>query len=385
MPYKLLCEVIFLLTSEERREGRYLRRRAARHARVVRRNKTIEEVFTFSNAYKGFQRSAKGVRWKPSTQTYRANAAHNVRIDQKRVLDGTWKSKGFIEFDLFDRGKKRHIRSVHISERVVQHTLCDELLTPALTPSLIYDNCGSLPGKGMDFALDRCSRLTREMVRKYGMDLYVMTFDFSGYFDNIDHGAAMRLIERYVMDPRCVELTRQLVDAFGPVGLGLGSQVSQNIATALPSPIDHMVKEGLGIRAYVRYMDDGILIHQSREHLLRCLDRLREECAHLGIKLNERKTGIRKLSHGFTFLKIKFSVTPTGKVVRRVGRKTITRGRRKLKKLFSLYRQGLVDLADIDATIASMEGHLKRGASYHARKNLRTLYNKLLWEALKCT
>lgn len=35
-------------------------------------------------------------------------------------MDGTWKTKGFFAFDLMERGKLRHIRSVHIAERVVQ-------------------------------------------------------------------------------------------------------------------------------------------------------------------------------------------------------------------------------------------------------------------------
>ncbi|MEG2679446.1 MAG: RNA-directed DNA polymerase, partial [Oscillospiraceae bacterium] len=307
MPYKLLCEVM-ALTSEERQDGRFHRDRAARKARAALRNKPIEDVFTLRQTYRGYCASTKGVRWKPSTQTYRANGARNVRKTQKEVLDGSWKSKGFIERDISDRGKSRHIKSVHISERVVQHTLCDNLLTPVLTPTLIYDNCGSLKNKGMDFALRRLSMLTREQLRRHGKDLYVLTYDFSGYFGNIDHDCAMQLIERYIADPRNVRLVRQLVDDFGEVGLGLGSQVSQNIATSLPNRIDHAFKEELGIRCYVRYMDDGIAIHHSRAHLEHCLERLRELCAELGITVNEKKTGIKPISKGFVFLKMRFNV-----------------------------------------------------------------------------
>ena len=206
------------MTSKERHEARYQRRRAARLERIAARNKSLEEVFTFSNLYKGYLASRNGVMWKASTQTYKAFALVNVRKAQKDVLNGTWKSKGFIEFDLMDRGKLRHIRSVHISERVVQHVLCDRLLTPVLTPSLIYDNSGSISGKGMDFALKRCSRHLREQVRKHGRELYVLTYDFSGYFDSVRHDLALDLIKRYVLDPRLVTITKQFVDAFGNIG-----------------------------------------------------------------------------------------------------------------------------------------------------------------------
>lgn len=373
------------MTSKERHEARYQRRRAARLERIAARNKSLEEVFTFSNLYKGYLASRNGVMWKASTQTYKAFALVNVRKAQKDVLNGTWKSKGFIEFDLMDRGKLRHIRSVHISERVVQHVLCDRLLTPVLTPSLIYDNSGSISGKGMDFALKRCSRHLREQVRKHGRELYVLTYDFSGYFDSVRHDLALDLIKRYVLDPRLVTITKQFVDAFGNIGLGLGSQVSQNIATSFPNPIDHMFKEELGVRAYARYMDDGYAIHPDKSYLEHCLVRLREECKKLGLKLNEKKTRIRKITQGFTFLKIRYTVTPTGRVLRRVCRKSVTRSRRKMKRLVGLYRSGIITLEDIRAAKDSLIGHLKRGANYYARKQLQNTYQELLKEAVKCS
>ena len=65
------------MTSEERREGRYQRRLAARRKKIHERNKSFEEVFSFENLYRGYLRSRKGVMWKASTQTYKANALPN--------------------------------------------------------------------------------------------------------------------------------------------------------------------------------------------------------------------------------------------------------------------------------------------------------------------
>lgn len=360
------------MTSEERREGRYQRRMAARRRKIQERNKPFEEVFSFENLYKGYLRSRKGVMWKASTQVYKANALPNIRKTQLALLSGTWKSKGFVCFDLYDRGKLRHIRAVHISERVVQHALCDELLTPAIMPSLIYDNAGSIKGKGMDFSLRRCRKHLSQAIRKYGRDnLYVLLYDFKGYFDNIDHDQAMKLMEKYVEDPRCLKLVRQLIDDFGEVGVGLGSQVSQTIATAIPNRIDHYCKETLRLKYYGRYMDDGYAISDSREYLEFCLERLKELCREMNIPINLKKTRIVPLRKGFTFLKMRFTITKSGHIVQRVSRKTITRERRKLKKLFALHRKGKIELRHIDNTMASINGHLKRADSFNARKNLK--------------
>jgi hypothetical protein len=60
-----------------------------------------------------------------------------------------------VEFDLPGRGKTRHIKSVHISERVVQKRLCGNALVPVLSRSLIHDNGAFVKNKGVHFALRR--------------------------------------------------------------------------------------------------------------------------------------------------------------------------------------------------------------------------------------
>lgn len=111
------------MTSEERREGRYRRRCAGREAKRRARSEacgSFEQVFSYENLYKAGLACCKGVRWKCSTQRYLASLSENTARTRKALMDGTWKTMGFHEFDIMERGKLRHIRSVHISERVVQ-------------------------------------------------------------------------------------------------------------------------------------------------------------------------------------------------------------------------------------------------------------------------
>lgn len=60
---------------------------------------------------------------------------------------------------------------------------------------------------------------------------------------------------------------------------------------------------------------------------------IERKCEELGIMVNQKKTHIVKISHGFTWLKKKFSITETGRIVMRPCRESVTRMRRKLKKL----------------------------------------------------
>lgn len=384
MPQQIIMRGEFAMNSNERHKGRYERRVLQRKEKLIQRNKSFVNVFTLTNMRKGMLASIKGVRWKPSSQSYKANGIRNIRISQKELLMHKWKTKGSVKFCLWDRGKLRHIESVHISERVIQHTFCDELLSSVLNPTLIYDNCGSIKGKGMDFAIKRCTKLLATQIRKYGTDLFVLVFDFSNYFGNIDHPAAMQMIQRYITDESNVLFAKQLIDAFGEIGLGLGSQLSQNIAISVPNPIDHAIKEQGGMKAYIRYMDDGIIIHHSKEKLEECFLLIREMCEKLHITINEKKSKISHISKGFVFLKRRFKITKTGKIIKRVCKKTIVRGRRKVIKLFRLQAKGIIKLENIDNAIASIIGHLKLGNNYNARRNLKKLYKRKRKEAIEC-
>ena len=89
-------------------------------------------------------------------------------------------------------------------------------------------------------------------------------------------------------------------------------------------------------------MDDIYIIHQDRDFLESVLAGIRREAAALGLFISERKTHITPLRQGFTFCKVKYSLTPEGRVIRRPCRESLTRERRRLRKLFGLAARGII-------------------------------------------
>lgn len=374
------------MTSEERRAGRRRRRETAR-AEKKRQSRAAfdnyDKVFSYGNLYQAYKKSRRGVAWKASVQKYITQAPLNVRNTYDQLHKGTFKSRGFYEFDLLERGKQRHIKSVHISERVVYGTLCDYSLVPMLSRTFIYDNGASLVGKGYHFSMKRFETHLRQHYRKYGTEGYILIFDFSKFFDNVSHEVLHNILEKEYSDARIKGLVRYLVEMFGERGLGLGSPVSQILALASANRLDHFIKEVLGIKEYGRYMDDGYLIHQSKAYLRKCLDKMRVLCRELGICLNERKTHIIKLTHGFTYLKARTKLLPSGKIVRKMCKTSVARERRKIKRFSRLLERGLVSADDVEMSFQSWKAYAKRFASGIAIANMDRLYNMLFRTAGK--
>lgn len=370
------------MNSAERHEVRYQRRKAKRiEKRKITQEKygVFEKVFSFDNLYDSYKKCCKGVNWKTSTQTYKANALLNVYKTWKDLMNESYRSKGFIEFDITERGKPRHIKSVHISERVVQKCFCDYSLTPLLKRYFIYDNGASIKHKGIDFAMNRLNCFLEKSYREYGNKGYALVFDFSKYFENIEHDILLNTLRDKITDTRLYNLLTMFIKNFGEKGLGLGSQVSQINAIMHPNYLDHYIKEQLGIKYYCRYMDDGVLVHPSKVYLQYCLKKITEICTELGIKLNTKKTQIVKLSRGINFLKTHFILTKTGKIVRKPYRKNITLMRRKLKTFKRWVDEGKMTFEDVMTSWCSWRGHQLKFNSYWARQRIHDLYVRLFY------
>lgn len=357
------------MTSEERHEARYQRRAAKRETRRLEHSREcgdLEKVFSFNNLYASGHLCAKNVGWKCSTQQYRLNLITNTAETRRRLLAGTYKSKGFHEFQLYDRGKFRRIRSIHISERVVQRTLCDKVMIPLFQSSFIYDNGASMKGKGIDFAMDRLNCHMQRHWRKHGMTGGILVFDFKDFFGSAKHWPVQRELKRRLHDPRLRELANTFLENFGEIGYGLGSQISQISALMYASPVDHVIKESLRIRGYTRYMDDGYLIHEDVTYLERCLEQITEACKKLGITINRKKTRIVPFRNGLTYLKTKFIITEDGRVIRKMSRQSLRAMRRKLFKFKKWVDAGTFTYEDVRTAYDSWRGHMRRGDSYKA-------------------
>ncbi len=371
------------MTSEERREKRYWRRRRRREEKKMEACQgydNFDNVFSYTNLYEAYKKSRRGVAWKASAQKYITRAPLMVNETYNQLQDGTFRSDGFYEFDLRERGKARHIRSVTIKERVVQRCLCDNALVPVLSRTLIYDNSASTKGKGHHFAIRRFCEALRAHYRKHGTEGYILLFDFSKFFDNISHELCKKIMRKNFTDQRIIALTDHFIDMFGNVGLGLGSQISQVFALAAPNRLDHFIKEEMHIKGYGRYMDDGYLIHEDKEYLRKCLKEIRKVCAELGITINEKKTYIVKLSHGFTWLKCQFFITPTGKIIKKINRRSVTRERRKLRSLKRMVKNGILEEKDAYASFNCWRAYAGNFNAWHTVQSMEDFYYQLFEE-----
>lgn len=375
------------MTSEERRAARRIRREEKRRKKKEAVNEEygkLENVFDYGNLLEAFDQSKKGVRWKCSVQRYEASLLRKTYDTHMKLLKGEDIRRGFHRFTLMERGKLREISSVHISERVVQRSLSDNSLVPVLTRTCISDNMACIKGKGTHAAINRVAFFLREYYRKTGSNEgVVVLIDFTNFFGNMKHWHIRKILEEHYTHEDMIEFIMLFVDAFGEVGCVLGSQVSQIVGTVYASKADHYAKEVLRIRAYVKYMDDTFMLFKTKEEADEALQAMFKIYESMGIEINKKKTRKVALKHGFTFLKTQFRLTETGKVIMRPCRQSITRERRKLKKLKKKLDEGRITFEEVRQQYQSWKGYMKHKMSWRTVQNMNQLFNELFIEEWK--
>ena len=100
------------MNSKERHEIRYQRRVAARQAKRTAYSESFgryEDVFSYEHLYQAGKNCCKGVMWKNSTQSYMSRITTNTASTHDALLRREFRSRGFHDFDLIERGKLRHM------------------------------------------------------------------------------------------------------------------------------------------------------------------------------------------------------------------------------------------------------------------------------------
>lgn len=257
----------------------------------------------------------------------------------------------------------------------MQKSFCHFVVYPVFSKKVILDNYASQKGKGTHFAISRIEKFLRQHIKENGIQGYILKIDFKNFFGNIDHKNLKEIYRKYFKDKRLLRLSDDFIDAFGSIGLGLGSEASQMSAIMFTDCIDKYAKKRN--RTYGKYMDDTIIIGKSREDLKTLFKNLKLQYEKLGIKVNENKTHITKISRGFIFLKTRFYITKNGKIIKRPCKDAITRERRKLKKQDRLYQRGEITRQEIKQSFDSWTGSMRRRNTRLTVYKMIMLYKKI--------
>lgn len=373
-----------------------------------------EIILDANNIYDAFRKSIAGSIWKESSQRVYISLLDYTFKLQKELASGKYKPGEETNFILRERGKVRAISSLNVKDRAVRHLLCDYIFMPLIQDKIIYDNGASISGKGISFTRSRFETHLHRYFMHNGNKGYILFGDYSKFYDNVLHTHAKKLLYDLVDDDKFVcDLLNTIfetfkidvsymsydeyIDAYFGVfdklsmqnnydkdgikylskSINIGDQLSQLIGIYYPNEIDAFIKIVKHQKYYGRYMDDWYILNPSKDSLNELLYDISNKSKTIGLTINKKKTNIVRLDKPFSFLQIRYELTDTGKIIKRINPKRIIDMKRRLKKLSIKVCNNEIDYINVENMFRSWMGSFYKLLSKRQRIELILLFEKL--------
>ena len=327
----------------------------------------FEKVIDFDNMYRAYRKAKRGKGYKKSSAKFGIMALDGINKLIEQLKNKTYRISEYQEFKVYEP-KERIIKTTSFKDKVIQHSLCDNVILPKLQQIFIYDNCAGQKGKGTLFGLDCLSKQMKLFYDRCGLDGYILKCDISKFFYSIPHEQLKDIVEyHFNYDKDICWLCNLFIDSTEGKGIPLGNQINQGFALLYLDGMDKLITGELGIEFYGRYMDDFYLIHPDKEYLKHCLEVIREFLKTLDLNLNG-KTQIFPFKNGVSYLGFHTYVTGNGKVIRKLKNQNKRNAQRKYLKMAKLVSSGRISKEKFDASYRAWKNHISHGNCYRLGK-----------------
>lgn len=320
----------------------------------------FEKVVDFNNMYRAFRRAKRGKGFRKSSARFDAAALDGVHTLIQQLRTREYRVSPYSEFKVYEP-KERIIQTTSFKDKVVQHSLCDNVIMPRLEKVFIYDNCAGQKEKGTLFGLDRLSEQMKQFYERYGFDGYILKCDIRKFFYSISHEQLKDIVEyHFGHDPDVLWLCNLYIDSTNGKGIPLGNQINQGFALLYLDGMDKLIKYELGIEFYGRYMDDFWMIHPSKQYLKHCLQVITVYLESLSLELND-KTQIFPFKNGVSYLGFHTYVSGSGKPIRRLKNQNKRNAQRKYLKMAKHAENGTIPKQKLQSSYDAWKNHISHG------------------------
>lgn len=202
--------------------------------------------------------------------------------------------------------KKRIIVEPYPYEQIVHHMVIN-VLKPIFMKGMYKHSYGSIPKRG--------GHKGKKVIEKWiGNDpknvKYCLKADITKYYESIKRENLKKKLKKIIHDEKFLNILYKVIDVklkrnysidedeFNRLldGLLLGFYPSQWFGNWYLQDFDHFVKEKLGIKYYIRYMDDIVCFCSNKRKLHKALDEMKEYLSNLDLEFNG-KTQIFRYSY----------------------------------------------------------------------------------------
>ena len=308
-------------------------------------------------------KARKCKRYRPDVKNFEKDREENLIRAVEDLENGTYTPGRYQVFKVFEP-KERIIMALPFYDRVIQHMIVT-YIEPIFEKRFIFHSFACRKDKGVHEASAILTKWLYNLEILEGKKVWAIKADIRHYFQSVNHEILKTEIRRYISDRKLLSILDRIIDHNGiydaGVGIPVGNLTSQLFANVYLNILDQFIKHELGIKYYIRYMDDFIILGEDLEELKVIL-------AKIEVFVNERlklqlnpKTTIIYTRNGVDFVGYRHWATM------KLLRKAATR---RLKQLLKNFEEGTVTEEYFDRSLNSRLGHMEHADTFNLRREV---------------
>lgn len=233
-----------------------------------------ERFISWDNLLSAFVAAARGKRGSRAVARWEYRLGdHLIRL-QSALREERWRPGAYRTFALIE-AKRRWIAAAPFVDRIVHHALCN-VIEARFETTFIDHSYANRKGRGTLRALDAFSAFASRY-------RYALRLDVHKHFASINHEVLRGLLYERVRSEPMRRIISHVINSWRggapgdsvlcssdeAVGLPIGNLTSQFWSNCYLDTLDHFVRTELGHHAYIRYVDDIVLLSNDRRQLNR--------------------------------------------------------------------------------------------------------------------
>lgn len=330
----------------------------------------FDNIVNISNAEYSYQKCMLGKsKYNRNAILFDMDKTSNINRILDHLKNKTYSPSKYNEFTIYEP-KERIIHAPVFSDKLVQRMVYN-VLKDIYQPVFIKDSYACIVDRGTHAASERTQHYLRKAKWEYKNNPFIIKIDIKKYFYSINRDVVKKLYRKKIKCEQTLWLLDTIVDsAPNNQGLPLGNITSHTFANIVLNELDQYCKRYLGIKYYIRYMDDICIVVKNKKEAQRILSLckvfIRER---LYLEVNENKTKIFPLAQGVNF--VGFKTWPTHKLLRERSKSKI---KNRLKKIPRLIKRGDITKNKAEQMLNSWYGHAQKGNYYNLLQVLQVKF-----------
>ena len=243
-----------------------------------------EKIYDMNNLKLAHKNARKGKSYYKDVKMVSGNEDYYLKQIQDMLINKTYKNSPYEVFKVWDKTKEREIYKLpYYPDRIIQWAIL-QIIEPILLSKLTVNTFSSIKNRGIHFGLTR----VKEALKDKENTKYCLKFDIRRYYPSINHNILKEKYRKIFKDKELLWLIDEIIDSAEMsenMGIPIGNYLSQWSANIFLNDFDHWLKEVKHCKYVFRYMDDVVILSDSKEKLHCLLDEIKEYLSNIKLEL----------------------------------------------------------------------------------------------------